>query len=307
MGQQVQDELLVGLAAREDPHVAQGCGGEQAAQQVQGLRGDRPAVGRAGLAVRRRIGTVGPRDDARQAVRVDPEDLVHRGLVGGAELLVAVVAVPRFGLGGVHRGVVGDVARGLLEVGPQPRALQDLREDVGGPLAGDVRAPELGDGVVAVADEDPLVEVGGAAALVALPGRGGRRGAQRVGELVEEEAPQRALVARVAGEERALHRLRQADQREHGLIEVRDVRREQRALVGGEGFDRVEHGRGSLASRSAGAACGRVLRDETAAGCDLAPCARRCLARRPRASTRTSARAGSFRGTSWTTTWSRTP
>ena len=109
--------------------------------------------------------------------------------------------------------------------------------DVGDPLAGDVRAAELGDRVVAVAEEDPLVELGGALALVAVA-RGACVG-QRVGELVEEQPAQRARVARVAGEQRALDRLGQVDQREDGPVEVRDVRRQARALGGGEGLDRV--------------------------------------------------------------------
>ena len=114
----------------------------------------------------RRAGT-GPSTHAlhaRQRRGVDVEELVHRRLVLRAERGVAVVAVAA----ARHRRVVGDVARGLLEVGAQPRALQDLRQDVRDPLAGDVRAAELGDRVVAVADEDPLVELRGALALVAV-------------------------------------------------------------------------------------------------------------------------------------------
>ena len=138
--------------------------------------------------------------------------------------LVAVVAVAAAG----HRRVVGDVARRLLEVGAHPRPLEDLREDVRDPLAGDVRAAELRDRVVAVADEDPLVELGGAAPSSpsqAAPGSG-----QRVGELVEEQPAQRALVARVAREQRALDRLRQPDEPEDRLVEVREVRGEARSL-----------------------------------------------------------------------------
>ena len=66
---------------------------------------------------------------------------------------------------------------------------------------------------------------------------------QRVGELVEEQPPQRARIARVAGEQRALDRLRQVDQREDRPVEVRDVRRQARALGLGEGLDGVVHGR----------------------------------------------------------------
>jgi hypothetical protein len=71
-----------------------------------------------------------------------------------------------------------------------------------------------------------------------------RRLGQRVGELVEEQAPQRALVARVAREQRALDRLRQSDEGEDRPVEVRHVRREALALGGGERLDRVLHGAG---------------------------------------------------------------
>jgi hypothetical protein len=112
-----------------------------------------------------------------------------------------------------------------------------------------VRAAELGHGVVAVAEEDALVELRGAAALGAFPHvplRGGLR------ELVEEQAPQRALVARVAREEGALDRLREVDQREDRTIEVRDVGREAGALGFGEGLDRVLQGTRDASARLGG-------------------------------------------------------
>ena len=96
-------------------------------------------------------------------------------------------------------------------------------------------AAELRDRVVAVADEDALVQVRGALALRALDGRHLRH---RLGELVEEEPPQRAGIARVAREERALDRLRQVDEPEHRPVEVREVRREALALLVGERFHR---------------------------------------------------------------------
>ena len=67
-----------------------------------------------------------------------------------------------------HRGVVGDVAGRLLQVGAEARALEDLGEHVRDPLAGDVGAAELGDRVVAVAEEDPLVQLRRPLALVAV-------------------------------------------------------------------------------------------------------------------------------------------
>src|SRR5919108_5057166 len=119
----------------------------------------------------------------------------------------------------------------------------------------DSDAAELRDRVVAVADEDPLVELGRALALARVP-RPLDLG-QRVGELVEEQAPQRALIARVAGEERALHRLGQVDEREDRAVEVRHVRREARALGVGERIDRILHGAGEASARVGGRRSGR--------------------------------------------------
>ena len=173
-----------------------------------------------------------------QRARVDPEELVHRRRVLGAELLVAVVAIaaPRR----VGQGlVVGDVAGRLLEVGGQAAALQHLGEDVRDPLAGQVGAADLRDRVVAVAHEDALVEAGRALALLALerPPALGDVG----GELLQVEPPQRPRVARVAGEERSLDRLGQVDEREHGAVEVREVGGEEPPLLLCEFFDRVAH------------------------------------------------------------------
>ena len=97
--------------------------------------------------------------------RVGVEQEVHRRLVLGPELGVAPVAVAEPLR---DRRVVGDVARGLLEVGGQPAALEQLRHHVRDPLAGDVRAAELRHRVVPVAEEDALVELAGALALLAV-------------------------------------------------------------------------------------------------------------------------------------------
>src|SRR5207249_9005178 len=56
--------------------------------------------------------------------------------------------------------------------------------------------------------------------------RGGFRSLLWRQKLVEEEPAQRLRRARVAREEGALHDLRQADEREDGAIEIREVRRE---------------------------------------------------------------------------------
>ena len=161
--QQVEDQLLVGLAGGEDAHVRERRGRQQPSQEIQRLGPDRPLMSRGGLAGCDRELLGRPRRHPWQRPRVDREQLIHRRAVLRSELGVAVVAVAARRVG--DRRVVGDVARRLLEVGAQPRALQDLGEHVGDPLAGDVGAAELGDRVVAVAQEDPLVQLGGALAL----------------------------------------------------------------------------------------------------------------------------------------------
>src|SRR3954454_5776243 len=249
VAEQVQDQLLVGLARRVDAHVRERAGGEEAAQQVVGLGVDRAPARRVRLALRARERLVDPGAHDRQRLGVGAEQRVHGTLVLRAQPRVAVVAVAAAG----HRRVVGDVARRLLEVGAEAGALEDLRQEVRRPLAGDVGAAELGDGVVAVADEDALVELGGAIALLPVVAwlRTVALG-ERVGELVEEEPAEGAGVARVAGEERALHRLGQVDEREHGPVEVREVRRQARALGGGEVVGGVAHGSLTLAPGAVG-------------------------------------------------------
>src|SRR6185436_12183267 len=102
--------------------------------------------------------------------------------------------------------------------------------------------------VVAVAHEDPLVEPGRALALLALEWPSALRDVG--GELIEIEAAQRPGVARVAGEERSLDRLRQVDEREHRAIQVREVGGEESPFLFCEFLDRVAHGLASLASSS---------------------------------------------------------
>ena len=60
-----------------------------------------------------------------------------------------------------------------------------------------MRAAQLGNRVVAVAEEDPLVELAGALALLAVEGR---MDAALAGELVQVEAPQRGNEEVVPGD-----------------------------------------------------------------------------------------------------------
>ena len=148
-GEQAQQQLLIGLAGGEDAHVRERPRRQQPPQQVQRLRPDRAGVGRLGLAVRAREALRRPLLDARQSLGVGVEQEVHRLRVLRAERVVAPVAVAA----ARHLAVVGDVARGLLEVGRQPPALEHLRHQVRDPLACDVGAAELRHRVVAVPEE----------------------------------------------------------------------------------------------------------------------------------------------------------
>ena len=221
-GHQPQQQLLVGLAGGVDTDVAQGRGGEQAAQEVERLGADRAPPGRLRLlAPRPALG--GPGLDPLERARVDREQLVHRLPVLGTELVVAVVAEAAAGVLG-ERLVVGDVSGRLLEVGGEAAALEDLGENVRYPLAGDVGAADLGDRVVAVAEEDPLVELRGALALGAVEGSPARLDVAC--ELLEIEPPHGSRIARIAGEKCPLDRLREVDESEHGAVEVGEMRGE---------------------------------------------------------------------------------
>jgi hypothetical protein len=104
-----------------------------------------------------------------------------------------------------------------------------------------VGAADLGDRIVAVAEEDALVQLRRPLALGAVE-RAGALG-HVGGELLEEEPAHGARVAGVAGEERALDRLREVDEGEDGAVEVGEVRGEEGLLLGAEGLDRVDHRR----------------------------------------------------------------
>ena len=127
-------------------------------------------------------------------------------------------------------GVVGDVAGRLLEVRHEPTPLEHLGQDVRGLLAREVHPTELGHGVVAVLDEDLVVE-----RLGALEAHGGidagvTRDVEVVHELVEKQASQRLGRPRIPREQGALRHFRQVDEREHGPVEVGEIAAENRLL-----------------------------------------------------------------------------
>ena len=151
---------------------------------------------------------------------------------------------PQVAVAALQPRVVRDVAGRLLEVRHQPAPLEDLGEQVRRLLAREVDAAELGDGVVAVLEEDAFVEVFGA---LEADGRVDGEVAGEVeiaDEFVEEEAAQALVGARVAGEQRALHDLGQVRQREDRAVEIREVRPETIRFAVGERLRRVEHGTG---------------------------------------------------------------
>ena len=132
---------------------------------------------------------------------------------------------------------VRDVARRLLEVRHQPAPLEHLGQQVGCALAGEVHAAELRHRVVAVlvrARARRAARLGAcrprrgaeAPGRCSVPGRNSSRNSRRSD----------FARARVAGEQRALHDLGQVDEREHGPVEVREVRRQRRALRRAERF-----------------------------------------------------------------------
>ena len=107
--------------------------------------------------------------------------------------------VPVEAVAAAEAGVVGDVPGALLEVAHQPTPLEHLGEDVRRLLAGQVHAAELGDRVVAVLEEDLLVQL-----LGAFQADGGVDGmiaadVEVADELVEEQPAQALRAAAVRG------------------------------------------------------------------------------------------------------------
>ena len=265
VGAHAHEQHLVGLAGPVDAHVGQRGRRQQAAERIEGLGPDRLAVDEVGVAGLARVAYGQPCLGLHQQLAVGVEHPVHVPHVAGPEgrveqAGVAVVAV----VAGGQPVVVGDVAGGLLEVGHQAAPLQHLGQDVGGLLAGQVDPAQLGHRVVAVLEEDLLVELLGPA----QPHRGVHGGVtgdvQFADELVEEQAAQALGRAGVPGEQGPLDHLGQVDQGEYRLVEVGDVPAKNVFLVGGVRLYGVgEHARITLRRRGPlrrGPHPGRVVR-----------------------------------------------
>ncbi len=185
-----QQQRLEPLAGPVDAHVGQRRRREDPAGRVERLGTDRLAVDEVGVGLALGESLAEVVLECGRQLGVGHEQLVHVAdvaspEVGREDLRVAVVAVaPTESL------VVGDVAGGLLEVRHEPTPLEDLGQQVRGLLAGQVHPAELGDAVVAVLEEDPVVELFGALQADRRVDRLVAAGVELAHELVEEEPPQ---------------------------------------------------------------------------------------------------------------------
>jgi hypothetical protein len=135
------------------------------------------------------------------------------------------------------RPVEPNVPRRLLEWrDPDPAVFQRLGGQGGCAFDSDVSAGELGDRVISVTDENPLVELFGAPHgdhVVRLAGNRRQRlkaGVRLIDELVEQHPAKALLGARIPGEERPFHHLGQVAERENGAVEVGEISREDTRL-----------------------------------------------------------------------------
>ena len=230
------------LAGAVDSEVGLRRRGQQAAQRIERLGADRGPVDGVGIGRVLRIARGEVLLHRPDPFRVALERAVHR----------ARVSIPQRAAWDLGRDVippaavqpvgVRHVARGLLEVGHQASPLEQLGQHVRDVLAGDVRAAQLRDRVVAVLVEDLGEELLGSSRRrrsrprpgLARPVASVLRLPDLVGELVQEEPSQRFRRSRVSREERALDGLGQVGQREDVPVEIREVWGEPHTLVGGE-------------------------------------------------------------------------
>ena len=243
MGSHPDEERLIGLAAGVDAEVGAGGGRQQATQSVERLGPHRLAPDEVGVLGRPGVLGREPGLQQREQIGIGVEEPVHVAHVAGAERGLQDLRGPEVPVATVRQAaVVGHVAGRLLHVGHEPAPLEDLGQQVGGLLAGQVHAAELGNGVVAVLEEHPVVELlgpgqahGGVHAVVPAD-------VEVADELVEEQAPKALGGAGVASEQGSLDDLGQVDQGEHGTVQVGEVAPEDLGFLGGPLFDGVEPG-----------------------------------------------------------------
>ena len=234
-----QEQRLEGLAGAVDADVRLRRRRQHAAQRVERLGADGRPVDAVRISRRLRIPALEVFLHRRDPFRVPLERVVHRAHVAVAQRAPFELRRDVIPPAAVQPIRVGHVAGRLLEVRHQPAPLEHFRQDVRHVFAGDVRAAELCDRVVAVLVEHARVQLLGARDRRAPAGRlPGLRRADLVGEFVEEQAAQRLGGSRVPREQRPFHGLGKIDEREDVAIEVGEVRREPRTLVRSEFFGR---------------------------------------------------------------------
>ena len=232
------NQVLERATVAEQAEVGQRARGQESAQEVERLGSSRRLPGSVGLAVLLRKALPDGQGRRFDEAAIGVEQRVRRPLVVGmGQLWAAVVEVPTI----QARPVEADITRGFLERrDPDPAVLQRFGGQRGGLLYSEVRAGQLGDGVVAVTDKDTLVELLGAPYgdhIVIDRRRSGQAfkpGIRFVDELVQQDAAQALLRPRVAGEEGALHDLRQVPQGKNRPVQVREVAGEERGFGGVE-------------------------------------------------------------------------
>ena len=290
-----EQQRLVRLSGAVDADVRARSGRQQAAQRVERLGADGPAVASLRVLRSRRLPLA-----VMPLHRLDPARIRFEGPVENADVRLPqrrVLDLARDDVlpPAVRPVRVRHVPGRLLQIGHQPAPFEHLGQDVGDPLAGDVRAAELRHRVVAVLVEHPRIE-----RLGAVEAGGGAPGAvlpDRAEELVEEQPPRRLRRARVPGEQRPLDHLRQVGQHENRAVGVAEVRSERGGFLGRERLRRGE--RRSREGRAHAVVYARRAAADTSADRDgvQARCTSICrggervrAARRPR-----SARPGRFR------------
>ena len=220
------DQVLEGAAVAVEAEVGEGGGRQQAAEDVEGLG--------PGRRLPRPLGLAGVERKALADLLEDDVEQLGEGLeeVVGGQL---VDPVRQLGANGSRRSarparaVEADVAGGLLERREaDPGVLEGLGGERRHPLHGEVGARQLGDRVVAVADQDPLVELLRPAGATRAPGSGSSASPSRpelglAEELFEEHPAEALLGPRVAREEGALDDLGQVPEGEDVAVEVGEV------------------------------------------------------------------------------------
>ncbi len=238
MRRQLRDQVLEGPAVAKQPEVRQRAGWEQASQKVERLGASRRLPRTVGLAFL--LGEALPNRGGRRLDEpaVGLEERVGSGFVlRVGELGSSVVEVAAVGSAAVEPYIA---SRFLERRDSDPAVLERLGGQRGGMLDRYMRAGELGDGVVAVADQDPLVELLRASHSdhVVIRRRRARKAVETgiwlIHELVEKHAAKALLGPRVTREERPLDDLRQVAEGEYRPVQVGEVAFEQAGLGGAE-------------------------------------------------------------------------